>query len=108
MIEKVTHINGLYDLYEPLLTAKQKQYFELYYHEDFSLSEIADQFGICRPAVFDNIKRTEKALESYEGKLRIMETKTLRFQMLKELERLIEKDETRHLIEAIRALDELE
>ena len=32
-------------------------------------AEIAEEFGVSRQAVYDNIKRTEKILEAYEMKL---------------------------------------
>ena len=46
---------------------------ELYYREDYSLSEIADESNVSRQAVYDNIKRTEQLLESYEEKLHLYE-----------------------------------
>ena len=72
MLEKVNRMNELYDAYQELLTTKQKVYFELYYQDDLSLSEIAEQFEVSRNAVFDNIKRTEKLLEDYEDKLQLL------------------------------------
>jgi len=71
MLEKVNQINALYDIYKVLLTDKQRAYIEMYYHEDLSLSEIADEIGVSRNAVHDNIRRTEKLLASYEEKLEI-------------------------------------
>ena len=73
MLEKVNQINELYDIYQELLTDKQRVYIELYYHEDLSLSEIADEVGVSRNAVYDNIRRTEKLLLWYEEKLKIYE-----------------------------------
>ena len=73
MLEKVNQINELYDIYKELLTDKQRTYIELYYHEDLSLSEIADETGVSRNAVHDNIRRTEKLLLWYEEKLEIYE-----------------------------------
>ena len=73
MLEKVNQINELYDIYKGLLTNKQREYLELYYHEDLSLSEIADEIGVSRNAVHDNIRRTEKLLLWYEEKLEIYE-----------------------------------
>ena len=72
MLEKVNRMNELYDTYQELLTSKQKVYFELYYQDDLSLSEIAEQFEVSRNAVFDNIKRTGKLLEDYEDKLQLL------------------------------------
>lgn len=44
---------------------------EMYYLEDYSLGEISELFEVSRQAVYDNIKRTEKMLESYEDKLHL-------------------------------------
>lgn len=41
-------------------------YMELYYADDFSLGEIAEEYEVSRQAVYDNIKRTSKILEDYE------------------------------------------
>lgn len=40
-LEKKQRVNLLMDLYEDLLTEKQREYLDLYYHEDLSLSEIS-------------------------------------------------------------------
>src|SRR5690625_4592570 len=71
MLEKTTKLNMLYDFYHPLLTEKQKEYMELYYLEDYSLGEIANLRDVSRQAVYDNIKRTEQLLETYEEKLNL-------------------------------------
>lgn len=68
-IEKTNRMNALFEFYAALLTDKQMNYIELYYADDYSLAEIAEEFGVSRQAVYDNIKRTEKILEGYEMKL---------------------------------------
>ncbi|EUJ33443.1 DNA-binding protein [Listeria floridensis FSL S10-1187] len=68
MFDKTTRMNLLFDFYEGLLTEKQKAYISLYYLDDFSLGEIAEEFEVSRQAVYDNIKRTEDSLENYEKK----------------------------------------
>lgn len=70
-IEKNYRINSLFEFYQPLLTKKQNDYLELYYGEDYSLGEIAENFQVSRQAVYDNIKRTETILEDYEQKLHL-------------------------------------
>lgn len=56
----------LLDYYGSLLTQKQKHYFDLYYNQDLSLTEIAEQEGISRQGVHDNISRAETILKDME------------------------------------------
>lgn len=71
-IEKTQHMNQLLDMYQELLTDKQKEVLQMYYEEDFSLSEIAESMDISRAAVSDHLKRSEKLLEEYEKKLKLV------------------------------------
>ena len=59
----------LYDYYGELLTEKQRQLFDLYYNQDYSLSEIAQTAGISRQGVHDTLARAEQLLEGYEQAL---------------------------------------
>ncbi len=58
----------LLDFYGPLLTEKQRQCFDLHVNEDLSLSEIAEQSGVSRQGVWDNIRRAEAAMKDIEEK----------------------------------------
>ena len=58
----------LFDFYGELLTAKQREYFDLHYNEDYSLSEIAEAEGISRQGVHDSLARAEAALLAMEEK----------------------------------------
>ena len=58
----------LLDFYGELLTEKQRECYDLHYNEDLSLSEIAEQSGISRQGVWDNIRRAEAALRELEEK----------------------------------------
>lgn len=71
-LEKTNQMNALFDFYGPLLTEKQKEYVQLYYADDYSLGEIAEEFEVSRQAIYDNIKRTEKSLLEYEEKLHLL------------------------------------
>lgn len=58
----------LFDFYGELLTERQKEFFDLYYNEDLSLSEIAENNGISRQGVRDIIVRAESAMQEVEDK----------------------------------------
>ena len=59
----------LLDYYGELLTEKQKTCFDLYYNQDLSLGEIAEEAGISRQGVHDSLARAEAILLDYEQKL---------------------------------------
>lgn len=59
----------LYDFYGEILTAKQKELFDLYYNDDLSLAEISEHMGITRQGVRDGIMRAEHTLRDTEQKL---------------------------------------
>ena len=84
----------LLDFYGELLTEKQRECYDLHYNEDLSLSEIAEQSGISRQGVWDNIRRAEAAL-------RELEEKTGLAGRVMELER--ELEETRGELRRLRA-----
>ena len=59
----------LFDFYGEVLTERQKEFFDLYYNEDLSLAEIAENYGISRQGVRDAIVRSETILRDTEDKL---------------------------------------
>ena len=58
----------LFDFYGELLTDRQKEFYDLYYNEDLSLSEIAENYGISRQGVRDVIVRAENYMTEIEDK----------------------------------------
>ena len=70
--ETRAEISMLIDFYSALLTPRQKQIAELYYTEDMSLSEIAEEMGITRQGVRDALKKAENQLYDTENKLRLV------------------------------------
>lgn len=72
MIEKFLRVSALFDFYGALLTEKQMRCLEMHFSNDLSLSEIADQFGVSRQAIYDIIHRSEQTLNAYEDKLGLL------------------------------------
>lgn len=56
----------LFDFYGSMLTEKQCEYIDMRYNQDLSLSEIGQNQGVSRQAVFDNLTRTEAILHRME------------------------------------------
>ena len=85
-LEKTTHVLSLFDLYGDLLTAKQQDYLNFYYQDDLSLSEIAEELGVSRNAVFDQIRRATRILEDYEEKLHLLKKHQERLALIDQIE----------------------
>ena len=56
----------LFDTYGAMLTDKQRDCFDMRYNQDLSLGEIAEEMGVSRQAVNDNLTRTEALLRRME------------------------------------------
>lgn len=63
----------LFDFYGELLSDHQKEVYSDVVFNDYSLSEVADSYGISRQGVYDLIKRCNNALKGYEDKLKLVE-----------------------------------
>lgn len=68
-MDKNVEVSLLLDFYGVLLKEKVLSAIDMYYNDDLSLSEIADELGITRQGVRDLIKRAELSLYGYEEKL---------------------------------------
>ena len=82
MLEELGEISLLYDFYGGLLTEKQSEFLRLYYEENYTLAEIAEDYGLSRQGVHDAVAKAQKKLVSYEEKLGLVAR-------LKESERII-------------------
>lgn len=72
-ISKTIEITELYDFYKETLTDRQKTFFELYFNEDLTLQEIADEYKISRSAISDSINKTISLLNQMEKSLKMRE-----------------------------------
>lgn len=85
-MEKKLYLNNLYDYYQALFTEKQQSYFESYYFDDLSLSEIAENDGVSRNAVHHQLKIVEEKLIEYEQKLKLYEKRQKVVELLSRLQ----------------------
>ena len=70
-MENRDYIIMLYDFYGELFSDRQRLYFEEYYFNNLSLSEISCNLGVSRNAVHKCIQGMEEKLKFYEEKLRL-------------------------------------
>lgn len=109
MAEKNLYLIMLFDFFGDLLTERQQEFFDLYYNEDLSLSEIAEQTGVSRQAVHDNLHRAEATLREYEQRTGIVKRFSSQRACYEKAEMLLKK--LRPLVEKEKGnavLDELE
>lgn len=85
LLDKTLRINLLFDFYQQLLTEKQQTFLQYYFHDNYSLGEIAVLSGISRQAVFEHIKRAEHILEQYELKLKLLQRHERRRELIEQL-----------------------
>ena len=83
-MEEKIEISILLNLYGNLLTETQKNYMDLYYNQDYSLSEIGDNENITRQAVRTILLKSKNKLYEYEKKLGF-------YKKEKEIKKIIEK-----------------
>ena len=105
-LEKTERVNWLFDLYGDLLTEKQQQYVSMYYREDLSLSEIAEELDVSRNAVYDQLRRALKSLESYEESLHLLGRHEERISLIQKIEKEESMDHST-LLEYLERLKEI-
>lgn len=96
-MEDFVYFNSLYDCYSSLLTEKQRVYFEEYYFNNLSLSEIAEIYDVSRNACYKQIQITIDKLKDYEEKLNLNKKKKI-------VENLVDKTkdlDTKKILESL-------
>lgn len=79
-MEKKVQISWYLAFYGEMLTENQQEIARLYFEEDYSLAEIAQQFSVSRQSIHDTVNRVEKTLVDFEEKLGLAK----RFRMLED------------------------
>ena len=95
-MEDLVYISVLYDCYNKLLTSKQREYFEDYYFNNLTLSEIGENNDVSRNAVHKQIKEVVQKLYNYEELLKLVLKKQLILDKIKD-KRI--KEELKEIIE---------
>ena len=104
-LEKSIELISLYDLYQELLTEKQRMYFESYYFDNLSITEISDNLEVSRNAVHDQLKRTSHKLYDLELKLRNKAQEKKRQMIISEMKVLNKDDKITDLINELEKVE---
>ena len=84
-MEKSVHISMLLEMYGKLLTDKQQDVIDLYYNQNLSLSEIAEELNITRQGVRKSLIDAENRLFDIEEKLGLLKEKLERDEVILEI-----------------------
>lgn len=68
-LKKTVMFGDLFELYGKLLSPSQQQVASLYFNEDLTLTEIAENMQVSRQAIYDSLKKSEKKLLEIESKV---------------------------------------
>ncbi len=110
MLEKTVNLSQLFDFYGNLLTPRRQEIMRLYFYQDYSLGEIAENLEISRQGVHDHLKKAEEQLHEYEDKLGMLSS----YQVLQketdcllarlEKDKPLEEQDRQQLLEAVRRI----
>ena len=92
-MDDVVYYNSLYDFYGELLTDKQKLYFEDYYQNNLTLSEMASNYGVGRNAIHKQLKQIIEIMKDYELKLGLVDKINKILYLVRDNKDLLEKIE---------------
>ena len=85
-------MNQLYDYYSELLTDKQKLYFEDYFFNNLSITEMSENYNVSRNAIHKQIKEIEIKLNYYEDKLNLLNKANKINKIISKLDEKIKKE----------------
>ena len=110
VMAKDLNISMLMDFYGQLLSERQYDMMDMYYNQDLSLAEVAEEVEISRQGVRDSIKRGEKQLVGFEEKLGLAKRFSDITAQIEEMDKIINKlddtDDVRKLKEISQKLSE--
>ena len=86
-MEKDLRYVELFELYQGLLTEKQREMFLSHYCYDLSLAEIAEPEGSTRQSVYAVIKTVKEKLDEYEQKLGFLDKNQKLIEIAKQMDK---------------------
>lgn len=98
-MEEFVYYGSLFDIYKCLLNESSIEYYSLYYEENLTLQEIADNKKVSKSYVGSIIKKTTEKLEEFEKKLRLYEKKQMVLSCIEENNMDKIKDLLKNIIE---------
>ena len=101
VMDDIARKNLLYDFYGELLTEHQRLIYEDAVCNDYSLSELAEEYRISRQGVHDLLKRCDRILEDYEQRLNLVEKFEKLRRLAKEIEEMSDDDAIKDLAQKI-------
>ena len=101
-MEKSVKFSMLLEIYGKVLTEKQADTIDLYYNQNLSLSEIAEEIGITRQAVRKSLIEAEKNLLDYENKLGFFEKQVQRKNKIDKILKIVKDNELIKMIEELK------
>ena len=101
-MDKSVKISVLLEIYGKLLTERQADIVDLYYNQNLSLSEIADDSDVSRQAIRKSLIEAEKNLFDYEEKLGFLKKQVFREEKIEKLLKLIDDEKIISLIDELR------
>ena len=105
ILQKNITLIALYDIYQDLLTDKQKHYFEGYYFDDLSITELSENFDVSRNAVHDQLKRTINKLQDLETKLKLYAHNKTRASLYKKIQEQTNDESILNIIEELKKVE---
>lgn len=94
--------SSLLSIYQELLTDIVRERMNLFFNEDYSLSEIAENEEVSRNAVFESIISGKRSLDKYEDRLHLLEERNEIIKRLDEIKSCKDIEEKDKLIESLK------
>ena len=111
MKKDTVYLTMLLDYYGDLLTDKQREYFDLHYNQDYTLSEIGEMNGISRQGVWEIVRRAEAAMRAIDEKTGLVSRRRERSEAMRTISEsltpLLESSDAEVVAAARRSLDAL-